>query len=796
MHLAHDIRHALRRLLQSPGYSFAIVAMLACGIAIGATMFGTLQGVFGALPFPQSERLVVLEVEHPERGVSRGSLTPAEALALEREGAPFADFGFYVWGGMTVYQDERPREFNLVNVSSGFFSTLGMPPLHGSWFAEEDFANSSDAVILSYQEWQRLFAGDPAAIGKTLETGAGRLRVAGVMPASFAVPSSTVGAWRAMPRDAYPMDQPWVWNARFVNGIARLDPALGDAQQAARLAALATGLAERHGLAEPLASLQTRSMLERIVGGLRGVLWGAFAVALLVLLIACANVAILVDARQTARRHEQAVVQALGASRTRLFRTQLIEVLVLALLAVALGLAMAMLGIEQLRDLARSSVPRVDAIAIDLPVLVFAGVLGLLAPVFAALAGALRPRADAVEAMRSGGRGLVGRQQRRGWLPMLGAGLSTVSLVAGSALLFSLWKLQAVDTGITHERVYALQLFHGGEAEAQRDFARRLAERLAQLPGVDRVATASSAPLSIIGGMSADIKLPERDQAEPFRLAIRRASPDYLAVLDIALLAGRGFMDSDRDGAERVALVNQELARRLFGDQDPLGRRVELPLGNGPRTDYRIVGVVEDSLNTGLRAGVGPELLVPFEMAPSTAMTFLVRSQLPLGGYEKQFTDALFEVDPREASTRIFALSDEVDAEFASARFFARTVGAFALAALLLAAFGVYAVAALRQQQRVAEFGLRLAIGARPGLLIRQMLGESLLPVLAGIALGTGAALGVLRLLQNQLFGIEGAQLGVVGSGIAVLLVAALAAALIPAWRAARTEPMVALRHT
>lgn len=794
MHLALDLRHALRRLLQSPGYSVAIVAMLACGIAISAAMFGTLSGVLGALPFPQSERLVVLEVEHPERGVSRGALTPAEALMLEQD-APFADFGFYVWGGMTVYQGDRPREFNLANVSSGFFSTLGMPPLHGSWFSEDDFGADSDAVVLSHEEWQRQFGGDPQAIGRSIETSAGRLRVIGVMPPAFAVPSSSVGAWRPVRAGAYPMDQPWVWNARFVNGLARLDPALGAGQQSARLAELSRALAERHGLAAPLASLQTRSMLERIVGGLRGVLWGAFAVALLVLLIACANVAILVDARQTARRHEQAVVQALGASRARLFRSQLIEVVLLALLAVALGLAMAMLGIDQLRDLARSSVPRVDAIDIDLAVLAFAALLGLLAPLFAALAGALRPRAQAVEAMRSGGRGLVGRQQRRGWLPMLGAALSTVSLVAGSALLFSLWQLQAVDTGISHERVYALQLFHGQDADIQRDFAARMSERLAQLPGVEQVAVASSAPLSVIGGMNVDIKLPERDQAEPFQLAIRRVSPGYLGALDIALLAGRGFNDSDRDGAERVALINQELARRLFGDADPLGRRVELPLGNGPRVDYRIVGVVEDSLNAGLRAGVAPELLLPFAMSPTMGMTFIVRSQAPLTGYEKQFTDALFEVEPREASTRIFALSDDVDAEFASARFFARTVGGFAIAALLLAAFGVYAVATLRQQQRIAEFGLRLAIGARPVLLMRQMLRESLLPVLAGIALGTGAALGVLRLLQSQLFGIEGAQLGVVGGGIVVLLLAAGIAALVPAWRAARTQPMVALRH-
>lgn len=790
-----ELRHALHRLRRAPGYSLAVLAMLALGIAISVVMFGTLQGVLGALPFSQSGELLVVEVEHPERGVRQGNLTPAEALRLQDADAPFARFGFYVWGGLTVYRDERPREFNMANVSTGFFPTLGMPPLHGRWFNEEDFERSSDSVILSHAEWQRLFGGDPAAIGRTLDTGAGPLRVVGVMPSEFAVPSSSIGAWRALPRDAYPADEPWVWNARFVNGLARLDPALSAELTEARLAAISSELAQRYALPEPPAQLRPRPLLNTIVGDLRGVLWGAFVVALLVLLIACANVAILVDGRQLGRRHEQAVVQALGADRARLYRSQLLEVALLALAAVALGLLLAVFGIEQLRELARGSVPRVDAIAVDHPVLAFAALLGFAAPLFAALAGALRPRAAAVDAVRAGGRGLVGRSQQRGWLPMIGAGLSTVSLIAASALLFSLWKLQAVDTGIEHARVHALQLFHSGDADELRDFASRMSERLAQIPGVERVAITSAAPLSVVGGFRSDVKLPERDEAEPFQLNLRRVTAEYLDLLDIALVAGRGIESNDRAGSEPVAVINQTLARRLFGDGEALGRVVQLPIRNGPRKDVRIVGVIEDTLNSGLRAGVGPELLLPLSMEPTVGMTFLVRSNESIGNYERQFTDALFEVDPREASTRIYALSDDVAAELASARFFARTVGAFALAALLLAAIGVYAVASLRQQQRTSEFGLRLAIGARPGVLLRQVLHEGLRPVLGGVILGSIAAFAALRLLRSQLYGVEGMQLSVVASGIGLLLLAAFIAALLPAARAARIEPMQALRQ-
>ncbi|MCB1553748.1 MAG: ABC transporter permease [Xanthomonadales bacterium] len=789
------IRQSLRRILATPASSASIVVMLTLGIAISVCMFATLRGVLGNLPFPEADRVVVVQSEQPERGVHRGGLTPAEALRLSEADSPFAEFGFYVWGGMTVYQDERPREFNMVNVGAGFFPALGLQPLHGRWFGDEEFSRASDTVILSHSEWQKLFGGDPAAVGKRLRTSAGDLEVIGVMPPQFAVPSSSVGAWRAMPRDAYPMDQPWVWNARFVNGVGRLDPAVADAVRTARLDAISAEIAERYHLGASSARFSVRPMLDVIVGHLRGVLWAAFALALLVLFIACANVAIQVDARQVARRHEQAVVQALGATRAQLYAAMLLEIVLLSLFSVVLACLLAGGVLDALRELARSSVPRVDAIAIDGSSLAFAIALGLIGPLAVALAGVLRPRSQAAEAIRAGGRGLVGGARRRDWLPALGAALSTVSLIAASALLFSLWNLKQVDPGIRHQQVYALQLFHGGGEDEQRNFSTRMQERLAAIPGVDRVAVTSAAPLSVIGSFSTDLKLPERDQAEPFQIGLRRVSADYLDVLGIRLLAGRGIEANDRAGSEPVAVINQELARRLFGDDSPMNRIVQLPLGQGERIDYRIVGVVENTLNTGLRAAVGPEILVAFPTSPSVGMTFLASSRVPLRGIEKLFKDALFEVDPQEASTRIFALTEDVDAEFASARFFARTVGAFALAALLLSAFGVYAVAALRQQQRVGEFGLRLALGARPQRLLRQVLRESLLTVGVGIALGSLCSLAVLNLLQAQLFGLEHVHTAVVATGVLALLAAATMAALPPAWRAAHTQPMEALRH-
>ncbi len=794
MNLFDELRWLLRRLARAPGFAASSVLMLALGIALGTMMVAVLHGVLGSLPYPDADRLLVLEAHSAERGVHGGGLTPAEALQLAQPDSPLQAFGYYDWNSLTLLDGGQAREISAIRVSAGFFPTIGMPPLHGRWLSDSDHDGDAAVVVLSFHEWQRSFGGDPAAIGRQIDSTDGRLRVVGVMPPGFAIPTDEAGAWRPLPAAAYPLDQPWTWHARFVSALARVDPSLAPAAVAQRLDAASDALAARIGLPRGDLQLRTRPLLDTVVGDLRGVLWTAFAIAVLVLLIACANVAIMIDARQIARRHEQAVVQALGASRRRLGGGLLLEVVALTAVAAGLGCLLAVLGIDALRELARDSLPRVDAIAVDGAVLAIAAGLSLLLPLVAATAGTLRPRADASEAIRSGGRGVVGGSRRRAFLPVLGIALSAASLVVGSALLFSLWRLQAVDPGLRHENVYALQMFHDGEI-AHAEFARRLREQLLGLPAVEAVALGSSAPLaSQIGSMAIDLKLPQRSEPEPWQVGLRRVTPEFAAVLRIPILHGRMFDAQDRPGAEKVAIVNRELARRLFGDGDPLGQQVELPLGNGPRIAYRIVGVSENFHNEGLRAAPGPELWVPFASDPGMAMSFLVASRQPLADPAALFADALRATDPREAASLVLSLGDSLDEQLAPARFLARTVGGLASASLLLAAFGIHAVAAQRQRQRVGEFGLRLAIGARPRALALDVLRASARSVALGLALGLTSGWAALRALQSQLFGLDGS-LGVLVLGATVLCVAALLAALQPALRAARVDPMSALRH-
>ncbi len=488
-------------------------------------------------------------------------------------------------------------------------------------------------------------------------------------------------------------------------------------------------------------------------------------------------------------------MQAIGASRQRVWRGLLLELLLIAGIAAALGIGLAQVGIGVLRELARDSVPRVDGIAMDWSVVAFALLLGVITPMVAAVTGSLRVRAEPNEAVRSGGRGLLGGRGQPRVLPALATALSTMSLVAALSFGASLWRLQHVDPGFSAGNVHALQLFRGAPPSTWAAFADQMRERLAALPGTQAVALTSSAPLSNIGPNSIDMKVSGRADNEPMQVAFRRVSPGYRALLGIPLLAGRDFADSDRSGTESVAIINRAAAQRVFGDASPLGQQISLPLRAGETASCRIVGVVDDIRNAGLRMPSEPEILIPFAQHPSIAMTFLLRSVRPLAGIDAQMADALWAIDPRQAITRQYALADELADQLRPARFFARTVGAFALAALLLAMLGVYAVASLHQQRRVGEFGLRLAIDASPTTLARAILRDSLKASAFGVFAGAIAAWLVLRLAQTQYFGSASIEQPLLlAGGLLAMAIAALLAALLPAWRAARIDPMVALR--
>jgi putative ABC transport system permease protein len=801
MSLAADLHLVLRRLRRAPGFVLAVTVMLALGIGLSVAMFSVLRGVvLNALPFEDAQALVALHSSNPRQGIDRGQLTPGEAVLLSEAAlqadSPFASFGYYNWGGMTVFDGQRPRETSVAIADDGFFRTLGMRPLLGREFTAEEYAPKSAAVILSHQEWQRLLGGRPEAIGTVIDSSEGPLRVVGVMPPAFAFPAGDVGAW--LPRQPFDSSQPSYAHAPFVYAIGRLRPELAPALIAARLDAIAATVRERLQLPDDGRHFVADSAIDEIVGDVRGALWGALGIALTVLLIACTNVAILFDARQVEHGFEQVLSQALGASSGRIWRTRMLELGVLATLGVVGGLAVAFTAVGALRELAAGSVPRAELLELDLGALGVALLLGAATPLIALAAGALRHRLSPAQVLRSSGKGLLGKPgaQRR-LLPIVAMAISTVSLVAAVALGSSMLRLRDIDPGFRTDDVLALQLFRDARLDRLEPFAESLRERLAALPGVAAVAFTSTAPLTVNGAMSVDLELSGRGEVEPFQAGLRRVDGGFREVLDIPLLSGRNIGREDTAAAEKVAVINRELAQRSFGTESPLGQTLLLPLGQGDRIAYRIVGVVDDIHNDGLRAPPAPEIWVSYAQSPRSMMTFLVRTLGTQAGIERQMADQVWALDPRQAITRQFDLTGEIGLQLQTIRFFAFTVSVFAFAAVLLGAFGVYAVASLQQRRRIREFGLRLAVGARPANLGSQILGDGLISVIAGALLGVAGAWLALQLIAAQTFGLEHGfdRVMLMLSGVAAMAVVALSALLLPAMRAMRLDPMVALRH-
>jgi len=796
--LFQDARHALRRLLGAPGFTIAAVGMLALGIGFSVIMFSTLYGVLlRGLPFPHAERLVLLEASSATQRIQQAQLTAAEAAHVV-DGTPgFDALAYYIYWSETLDADEgHPRDLTTQKVGADFFKALALQPALGRTFTADEVRDGKPVTVLSYAEWQRSFGGRADVLGQRVHLAAQPpLEVIGVMPRTIEVFANDVALWRPYPLTELQRDGARRPNWRFLRVVGRLHDGVSARQADAALAAQAAALHDANG-AQADWQLRERPLIDQLVGDVRVALWGAFAIAVLVLLVAAANVAILLDGRQTARRHEQAVMQAIGAGVARLRRGLLLELSFIALFAAAVGVGLAHIGIGVLRDLARDSVPRIDEIGLDAGMIVFALLLGVVAPLAAAFTGALRVQGSAVEAIRAGGRGLIGAGSARRALPAVAMAMSTIGLVAALGFSAALWKLQQIEPGFRVAGVHALQLFRDVPPEKEIAFATQVQERLAALPGVNKVAITSVAPLSAIGQSTSDLKVAGRAEDESVQVMFRRVSPGYRDLLGVALVAGRDFGVEDRAGGEPVALINRTAATRVFGGADPIGREVSLPLAGAQRVNCRIVGVFDDIRNDGLRAPAQPEVLVPFAQFPSVAMTFLAASDAALQGLDAPLAQAIWSIDPHQSIARQYRLSDDLEQETRPARFFARAVGAFALAALLLAILGVYAVASLQQRRRVGEFGLRLAIGAPPLRLAMAVVRDSVRVSAVGVIAGLTGAWLLLRWLQSQLFGLDaGEQPLLLIIGLAAMTLAAIAAALLPAWRASRVDPLTALRQ-
>lgn len=791
-----EIRQSARRLLASPGYSVGVLVTLTLGLALSVGMYTVLNGVIlKGLPYPESERIVEIGGTNARENESDGALTAAEAFALA-DAAAFEHAGWSLWGGATVLEAERPREITTNYVSAGFFPALGMPAQLGRWLDAEDMGPNSRAVVLSDLEWQRLTDRDPDVIGKELKLASETVTVVGVMPPEFAYPSRVVGLWRAVDTEWYTRDPDAFVNARYLIAVGRLTAGVDAGRATLALDALSARLRDTYGLADDGWRMRTTGLLDVTAGDVRGVLASVFVVSLVVLAIACANAAGLLAARLAARERELAIVQALGATSGRVWRGVLFELLLLAAFASLAALFLLFLGLEAFRATADGILPRADDVSVDPTVLAFAVLLALLCPLLVAVPFGLRLKKRMAGNLQVGGRRTDGTPRSAlHALPVMGLSLATAALIAGAAVLLSLGQLRKVDPGFHPRDLYAVQVFHQGGPDEWRRFVREVLARMSAEPDVDEVALTTISPLAPGGKYSVNVQVPGHDQPEAWQAVVQRVSPGYLNVIGQPLVLGRDLLPTDDETALKVATVSETFARRVFGSIDVVDRTVALPLGEGPRVQFRIVGVTADIRNAAIRRPGEPEILVPFMQSPWVGITFLARAPQAGDDLLTRLQEAVWAVDPEEAITRASIVQEDLEAQLAQTIFFTRVLGGFALLALTLAAFGTYSVIAFLQRRQTREIGVRLALGAEPLDVARGVLMHgATLAVAAGIA-GSLAAIAVLRLLGSQLFGVGAASPVLYVLGVGGVVLAALLASVAPAWRAARVQPMAALRY-
>jgi len=794
--LVQDLRFALRMLAKNPAYAAAAVVTLALGLGANIAIFTVVHSVVLApLPYERPEELARVYGTRTSQGIEQAGLSEADFYDY-RERLESVDLQMYQWHGLSLSDSERPRELATIRTSAGLLDLLGLSPLKGRTFLpEEEVEGKHRVVVLGYGFWQRELGGDPDIVGQTLLLDDQEWTVVGVMPEGFGFPEPGIEIWIPAVRPTEPRR-----NGRYLISVARLRPGATLEEARGEAEALATGLEQSHPDTNAGWSVSMVPLHEQVVGEAQPALLALLVAVGLVLLVACANVANLTLSRSVLRQREVAVRSALGAGRWRLARLLLTESTVLSLVGGLLGLALAAWGVEALIAASPAELPRVEEIAIDLPVLLFAVGLALLTgPLVGLLPAFQLTRHGIAASLRGAGRGSVGERRGarvRDALTVAEVALSLMLLLGAGLMLKSFLRLTDVDPGFRADGVAAVQLFVYGdryeESEQQAAFFDRLLEEIRGFPGVESAGVTNSLPLSVIRAGSVSVRIADRPEDEGQQAGYRVANPAFFETLGIPVLRGRGLSDQDREGAPPVVLLNQRGADLYFPGESPLDREISL---NAGETWWTVVGVVGNIRGETLEADAQPEIYRPFLQAVTGSMTVVART----GGDPAPLVEALqrkvWEVDPRQPVFRALPLSDLVAESTAQRRFYTALIGLFAALALVLAAVGLYGVISYSVSQRTQEIGIRMTLGARSWDVQSLVLLRGALLVAAGVLLGLLGGSALARGISGFLFGVSAldpATFGWVSAGLAAV---ALLACWLPARRAARLDPVRALRE-
>ena len=802
--LWHDLRYGFRMLLKKPGFTIIAVATLALGIGASTAIFSVVNGVLlRPLPYKDAERIVTVWQRNASRGTERDGVSPPNFLDYKERNQVFEVMAALRPYGLDYTGEGEPETFQSWLVTEGFFQILGVGALHGRTFLPEEYQPGREGVVvMSHGLWQRRFGSDPGIVGKQLVLDGKPSTVVGILPPEFHF------------TDKREMIAPAIFSesekrrraATYLNVIARLKPGVTLGHAGAEMNNIATQLAQEYSQTNREVGVTLVPLPEQMLGHVRPALRVLFGAVSFVLLIACANVANLLFVRGAQRGREFAIRAALGAARMRLVWQLLTENIILALLGGAGGLLLAHWGIKLILALSPGNLPRVDQVRLDGVVLAFTLGVSLLTALIFGLVPLLHfSKPNLNESLKEGGRSATAgyaRHRLRNLLVVGEIALALVLLIGAGLLMRSFVRLLQVDPGFRADNVIALQA-HVQDLyptpPQQVAYFEQVLERLAALPGVKAAGAASAAPFVGEGSIEIDGAFTIEGQPAPapgqeptaYQTVV---TADYFGALGIPLLRGRLFNRVDGQQGAPVILINETMARRYWLDDEPVGKRIALRWANQPFKP-EIVGVVGDVRHDGLDSTPRPEVFLHLPQAPFGSMTFIVRTDGDALTMLPAVKREIWAVNSNQPFYSVRTVEQLVSESLGERRFSVVLLGLFATAALALAGIGIYGLISFSTVQRTYEIGVRMALGAQSRAILKMILSEGLLLALLGVGVGLAGAFVLTRFLSSMLFGVTTTDPVTFASISALLILIALLSSYLPARRAARVDPMMALRH-
>ncbi|HKY27253.1 MAG TPA: ABC transporter permease [Pyrinomonadaceae bacterium] len=802
--LIQDLRYAVRTLLKKPGFPSIAILTLALGIGASTAIFTVVDAaLLRGLPYRSPERLYHLWEKKPTQEFSQREFSYPDYQDYQQNGVLEGLAAYTGGGGIMTGRGEPTLVFSPA-ASANFFSVLGVNPILGRTFLpHEDKPGSQRVAVLTYEMWQRRFGGDPGILNQSLTINGQSYIVIGVLPANFEFALRRADLWIPyQPNDAQ-------LTRRFLHGtnlIGRLKPGVSIEQAQSELDVIAKRIEQEHHQSHAGTTLRLVPLQEQLVGDVRPILLLLLTAVGFVLLIACANVASLLLTRSLSRHKEVAIRAALGASGWRVIRQMLTESLLLSLVGGAVGLLIAYWGIDALvavlPENQLNALPFLKSLHIDNRILGFSFGLSLLTGIVFGLAPAFQSsRLDLNEVLKEGGRTMAGgaRNRLRQAFVMSQIALAVVLLIGAGLMLKSLLRLMQTNVGFDPENVLTMTVVlpaaKYADASTQISFFDQLSERIKSLPGVSGNGAVNILPLQ--GGNTTRF-LVEGDPIPPeqaIEANIRVVDENYFQTLGIPLIAGRMFDNRDKADSTGVVIIGKTVADRIFAGRDPIGRRINY--ASFPGQADLIVGVVGDVKIAGLDEAIKPVLYYPFPQSPSMATNLVVRTTVDPSSLAGPIGNEIRRLEPDVAVFGVREMEDLINASPAAfmRRFPALLIGIFAFVAIVLASIGIYGVVSYSVSQQTHYIGVRMALGAQTSDILRMVLRQGLVLAFLGTAIGVLAAFGLTRLMKSLLYQVQAYDPVTFVTVVATLFAVALLACYIPARRATKVDPLVALRY-